>query len=31
MRKLIYRMYETDQLTLGAAMKLLEYLDKKER
>ncbi len=31
MRKLIYRMYEKDQLTLGAAMKLLNYLDKKDR
>ena len=31
MRKLIYRMYEKDQLTLCAAMKLLNYLDKKDR
>jgi hypothetical protein len=31
MRRLIYRMYATDQLTLIAAIKLLEYLDKKER
>ena len=31
MRKLIYRMFETDQLSLDAAMRLLEYLDLKKR
>ena len=31
MRRLIYKMYEDNMLSLAAAMQLLDYLDTKER
>lgn len=31
MRRLIYKMYEDNMLSLAAAMQLLDYLDKKEK
>lgn len=31
MKRLIYKMYEDNMLSLAAAMRLLDYLDTKER
>jgi hypothetical protein len=31
MRRLIYKMYEDNMLSLAAAMRLLDYLDTKEK